>query len=320
MKKVISILLAVMLVFSVGATAFAAPNEEANRTETTLAAKGIKFSPNKLTVREGKKQQLSVSWLPGTKKTSLKWYTSDKSTVAIDAKRGLIKGQKVGSAIITVVSKDGYKAKCKVTVAPMVKSLRLSKSDVTLRVGKTATLRPIVSPRNAQKGVKYYSSNTKVATVDAKGKVRAVGNGNATITAKVTDGSGKKAYCKVNVPVLTEKMDIAGSICFDWRPQFGIATPNDMNINIRPIGSSTKLKVVVSDPTLLKIEEKGVNRYNQKVFRCTPLKPGEGKITFYATDGSGKFAWIKFQIHDPYEDFDECERWRLKNWPVYGNN
>ena len=53
----------------------------------------------------------------------------------------------------------------------------------------------------------YKSSNTKVATVDASGKVKGVANGTATITATYTYRDGKKtvkATYKVTVELPTD--------------------------------------------------------------------------------------------------------------------
>lgn len=76
--------------------------------------------------------------------------------------------------------------------ASAAKRVKLNKTKVTLKVGKTITLKL----KNNKKRVKWASSNKKVATVSKKGKVKAVKKGKATITAKV----GKKKYkCKVIV-------------------------------------------------------------------------------------------------------------------------
>ena len=76
-------------------------------------------------------------------------------------------------------------------------SVTLSKSTLSLEVGKTETLTATVSPTNAtDKTVTWTSSDSKVATV-ANGKVSAVGAGPATITAKTTNG--KTATCQVTV-------------------------------------------------------------------------------------------------------------------------
>ena len=75
-------------------------------------------------------------------------------------------------------------------------------SSLTIAKGKSAALKPA-----SWKKVKYKSSNKKVATVDKKGKVKAV----ATGTAKITVTSGKKkAVCTIIVPGTTAIKGIKG--------------------------------------------------------------------------------------------------------------
>lgn len=70
--------------------------------------------------------------------------------------------------------------------------------------GETYQFTSTVLPANATtKTLKWTSSNPKVATIDQNGKVTAVTEGETTITATATDGSGKKdtANIKVNFNV-----------------------------------------------------------------------------------------------------------------------
>ena len=78
-----------------------------------------------------------------------------------------------------------------------VKSIKLNKTKVTLAKGKKVTFKATVALSNAtDKNVTFTSSNTKVATVNAKGVVTAKKAGKATITAKA---GTKKATCKIVV-------------------------------------------------------------------------------------------------------------------------
>ena len=72
------------------------------------------------------------------------------------------------------------------------KKVKLNKTKVTLKVGKTYKLKL----KNNRRKIKWTSSKTKIATVSKKGKVKAKKPGKTVITAKV----GKKKYrCKVTV-------------------------------------------------------------------------------------------------------------------------
>jgi uncharacterized protein YjdB len=91
---------------------------------------------------------------------------------------------------------------CTVTVTDTsvpVSSIAISDDSLTLKKGSAAVLGATVSPDNAtDKSVTWTSSDPKVATVDANGKVTAVGKGTAIIT--VSDASGSHtASCKVTV-------------------------------------------------------------------------------------------------------------------------
>lgn len=70
------------------------------------------------------------------------------------------------------------------------------KGDVTsLEEGKTTKLNVVFNPTNTtdDKTVVWSSSDTKVATVDANGVVKAVKAGNVKITAKVGDKTAEYA-------------------------------------------------------------------------------------------------------------------------------
>ena len=70
--------------------------------------------------------------------------------------------------------------------------IKLNKTNLTLEVGKTATLKLTGSTAK-----KWSSTDKKVASVSSKGKVKAKKEGTATIKAKATNGKTYK--CKVTV-------------------------------------------------------------------------------------------------------------------------
>lgn len=72
-------------------------------------------------------------------------------------------------------------------------------NNVILSVGNSHEIRAVISPDNADdKSVKWESNREDIAVVDGNGKITAVGNGKAIITATTNDG-GLKASCMVTV-------------------------------------------------------------------------------------------------------------------------
>lgn len=80
-----------------------------------------------------------------------------------------------------------------------VTGVTLNKTTLDLKIGETGQLAATVAPSDAtSKDVTWTTSNANVATVDQNGKVTAIGQGTATITATTVDG-GKTATCTVTV-------------------------------------------------------------------------------------------------------------------------
>ncbi len=81
-----------------------------------------------------------------------------------------------------------------------VKEVTVTPATLALKVGDAATaLTATVTPEGADQGVTWTTSNNKVATVTADGKVTAVASGTATITATSTADETKKSECEVTV-------------------------------------------------------------------------------------------------------------------------
>ena len=125
------------------------------------------------------------------------WKTSNKAVATVD-KYGRITGKKAGTAIITVTLKSKKYARIKVTVKKKVTAVyvKLNRTSLTLKRGRTFQLRTTVTPRNATDTVTYKTSNKNIVSVTSKGKLVAKKKGRATITVTV---GRKKAYCRVVV-------------------------------------------------------------------------------------------------------------------------
>ena len=116
-------------------------------------------------------------------------FKSGNTKVATVSSKGVVKGVKAGTAVITAKVGNAT-ATCKVTVK--ASTIKFAKASVTIYKGKTATVKAAATPSAA---VKYTSSNTKVATVNSKtGVVKGIKAGTVTITAKA---GTLKTTCKV---------------------------------------------------------------------------------------------------------------------------
>ena len=92
-----------------------------------------------------------------------------------------------------VTLKSGKKAT--VTVKVQTSKVATSKitglkSKVTVKKGKTLTLKPVLSPITSKDKITYKTSNKSVATVSSKGVITGKKKG----TAKITVKAGKKSY------------------------------------------------------------------------------------------------------------------------------
>lgn len=159
-------------------------------------------------IAAGKKVQLKAAVAPSKATNKAVTWKSSNTKVATVSSKGIVTfNKKAGGkkVTITATAKDGSKKSGKVTLTCMkgsVKSIKLY-GIKTLKAGKTAKVKAKVTTMNgkANKTLTWTSSNTKIATVNKTGKVKAVKGkkGTVTITARATDGSGKKATIKIRV-------------------------------------------------------------------------------------------------------------------------
>ncbi len=108
-----------------------------------------------------------------------------------------------GKTVVTAVAPDGTNLPCRVTVLKEKKAvtgISVAPAAATLYTGESLELTAGVLPADAtNKAVTWNSSNTKVATVDASGKVTAGVSGSAKITVKSDDNPRKTAICQITV-------------------------------------------------------------------------------------------------------------------------
>ena len=183
-------------------------NKETNTTKPTVKkVTKVSLSKKSVVLVKGRSTTVKATVTPtNATNKKLKWTTSN-SKVAVVNSQGKIIAKGRGNATIKVMALDGSNkyATVKVTVKQPVTSVKLNRNSAILKVKgkakqKTVTLKATAYPKNANnKAVSWKSSNSKIATVNSKGKVTAKKKGTCYITATAKDGSKKSAKCKIVV-------------------------------------------------------------------------------------------------------------------------
>ena len=171
-------------------------NETAPPTPEPLpSTTKIKLNTTAKTMLAGGRLTLKAKVTTDAKGIKVKWSSSDSKVASVTSK-GTVTANKKGTAKITAATTDGKKATCKITVKAAPKSIKLNRTKLTLKKGKTFNLKYTIT-KNTYTTVTYKTSSKKVATVSSSGKVTAKKKGTAVITAATLNG--KTAKCKVTV-------------------------------------------------------------------------------------------------------------------------
>ena len=153
----------------------------------TVTKPTISLDKTKATVTAGKTTTLKAKAVGASTKVTWK---SSNTKVATVSSAGKITAKTAGTVKITATANGVSKT---ATITVKAPTLKVSSSKVSLKVGKSSTIKATVSPKLA---ITYKSSNSKVVTVSKTGVIKAKKKGTANIT--VYSGGAKKVV-KVTV-------------------------------------------------------------------------------------------------------------------------
>ena len=225
------------------------------------------------------------------------WLTSNEKVATVDD-NGKVTAVGSGEAKITATAGGKY-ASCTVKVTVLVTGITLDKTELDMTIDdEPVTLVAKVIPDGAtDKTVTWRSSNEKVATVDANGKVTAVGNGEATITAKAGD---KTATCTVKVTVFAtgitlDKTNLTMEV---------VDAPVKLTAKVTPDGAIDGAVTWSSDKTDVATVDANGN--------VTAVGNGEAKITAKASDYSATCT-VKVTNTVTLSKLDRTPKFTVKN-------
>jgi len=188
----------------------------------------------------------------------------------------------VGTANLIATSTNGTIGMITITVlAPELIAMEFMENDLNMVPGDSVTLTTLLTPRDAglPEPIRFSSGDTGVATVDADGRVTAVGAGSTVITA-ASGNISTEINVSVGVPVRSISVSMN-------RRVFAVGDRAEFTITIEP-PTATNAAVSVS------FSGAAVTSVGANAFVCD--EPGEITITFTAENGSSVRETIV--VHD----------------------
>lgn len=261
-KKVISVILAIIVMLSCIVLSFAATTS-------------IRMNVSQATIQSGGQYQLSAIVTPSDANKNLQW-SSNNTNVTTVSSSGLVTGKNSGSATITCKTTDGsnLSTSCVVTVAQLISSITLSSTRMELNTGSSQRLTVTISPSNATaQALKWSSSNSSVATVDGNGTVTGKSPGTANITCVTTDGSKKSATC-----IVTVKQGVTSITLNKSTATVGVGNSAQLTANVAPSNATNKsVSWTTSNAGIATVNSNG---------QVVGISPGTATITCRSTDGT----------------------------------
>ena len=232
-------------------------------------ATGVSLNKANLALCPGEQQLLTASVKPANASTkTIRWSSSNESVVTVN-ESGNVTAIGNGKATITATTVDGgFVASCAISVQPRVTELTSPQATIRLRKGQSAALPTLAKTEDERAATLVWeTSNKKIVTVSASGKIKGIKKGNATITASAP--GGKTLKFKVQVASGSK----IKSIGFKYLPPQKTLTIGEsfaMGAKFAPAKAQGTMIFSSNNPSVISIDAMGA---------ITALKPGRATIT-----------------------------------------
>ncbi len=172
------------------------------RVNVMAAPTSVSLPKKSITIGVGESYSFGATLPKNTAAASRTFSSSDNSVVKMTKTSwmGTFTGVKPGTAKVSVTLYNGKKAECIVYVKAAPKSVSLSKKEITLKVGETASLSAILPANTGAAERTYRTNNSSVVKLLSTSWVcnfKALKPGTALISVKLYNG--KSAVCKITV-------------------------------------------------------------------------------------------------------------------------
>lgn len=261
---------------------------------------------------------LSVTYRPlSVQNKKATWVSSNPSVVNVHKSSGKITGKRVSTDPVTVTATaaDGSGVSCQFTVyvRPAVNMVEIVKASTEPDVpdsayqnvigvdlstsADTVALKANLYTKSGKKNVlidshrvSWSSSNKEIAEVDENGVVKALKNGEVTITATALDGSKKSGKVKLYIGKLIKSISLSDE--FKDGIKLNLRTKKSVEIAgelfITPITATNQdLEYTTSNKKIVTVNAKG---------KVVAKKVGTAEITVTPKDGSGVILKIPVTV------------------------
>lgn len=178
-----------------------------------------------LTIRKGTKTALSLSLMPENANNKVTWSSSNEKILSVD-KKGIISAHGTPSQKAKITAKstaNGLSTQSEIQIVEWtpipVTSIYLQTEKTKLYTGESATIKAIISPKNADDSeLIWTSNNTNALTIDSNGTINAIAPGVTTIRVSTTDNS-VSSEIKFNVePFIEPYIKIVNKAQYESEP------------------------------------------------------------------------------------------------------
>ncbi|MBS5151432.1 MAG: Ig-like domain-containing protein, partial [Butyricicoccus pullicaecorum] len=248
---------------------------------------GIHLNTQTLVLKKDASAKLTVTFQPQDASNKKVTWTSNADNIVSVSQDGTVTAKSAGTATITALAEEGgHVASCTVTVSETdvpVQSVTINAPNKTLKVGETSQLSAIITPYNATARDVVWKSSSDSVSVDA-GKITAVKQGSATITATV---GGKSGTCEIQV---TDTIPVTAIKLNSTQLSMKVSETTQLLVSITPDNATnTKVTWESSDSTFVEVDSNGW---------ITAKKETTSPVTIKATttDGSNKTATCQVTV------------------------
>ena len=247
----------------------------------------ISIDAPKQQIYVNEKLQLTANATTDAANKDVRWEV-DSTTKASINQNGVLTGLKRGIVIVTCYLEANNKinATVAITIYDIVTSIYIESTSLVYNIGDEETLFYELRPTSAETTVTWVSSDDSIMTVDQDGKIKAVGAGNVSITAKANDGGEGfgEIYLKVR-PYVTD-------FTVTYKESMYVEETQTISLAYVPTDALAGATFASSDEAIAKVNNFGL---------VTARSEGEVTITITASDGGAFSKTITITIERPAE-------------------